>query len=148
MKNTKKTKNNIKELASYFDKDLQATLPVSILPDGGLLYKNFLVKQLKNKNWGVYNLENNDLKNQYYLKSCALMAAKAFHHLQFNRCSEIKSLDDRYWSCYSDTLFFKNNIAKTTDDKYEILLSRLEESNFQSELQKYRIYRLFKCTFS
>ena len=33
-----------------------------------MVYKNFLVKQLDNMNWGMYNIESKDLINQYYLK--------------------------------------------------------------------------------
>lgn len=137
----------IKELASYFDQELQSILPIAILPDGSLGYKNFLVKQLPNKNWGVFNIKNKDLINQYYLKSCALMAAKFYNNRQFTKCQEVKLLDNSYWSNYSDSVIFKNNINKVSNDKNSILLTRLEESSSQAELYKQRISLLFKWTF-
>ena len=143
----KSQKNTIKQLANYFDQELQAKLPINVLPNGSLVYKDFLVKQLPNSNWGVFNLKNKDLINQYYLKSCALMAAKSYSHKLFNKCNQIKELDNSYWSNYSDTVVFKHNINKVSDDKYHILLTRLEESSYQAEVFKKKIYSLFKYTF-
>ena len=145
MKNKSKT---VKELANYFDQELQSLLPISILPNGALAYKNFLVKQLPTGNWGVFNIKNKDLVNQYYLKSCALMAAKFYNHRQFIKCNEVKALDNSYWSNYSDTVVFKSNINKVSDEKFLILLTRLEESLNQAELYKQRISLLFKWTFA
>lgn len=144
----KKQEKVIKELATYFDQELQANLPITILPNGALGYKNFLVKQLPNGNWGVFNVDNHDLINQYYLKTCALMAAKFYNHRQISKCYEIKDLDNHYWSNYTDTMMFKHNINNVDSDKYPILLTRLEESNFQAELYKNKISVLFKWTFA
>lgn len=144
MKTSKKT---IKELAEYFDKELQMKLPIVLLPNGDLVYKNFLIKKLANNNWGVFNSVNKDLKDQYHLKSCALMAAKAYNHKHFNRCNEIKLLDNNYWSNYSDNLIYKNIIKNTSDEKYPIILTRLEESEFQTCKYKIKISKMFKNTF-
>ena len=114
----KKKKAVIKELAAYFDQELQANLPITILPNGALGYKNFLVKQLPNKNWGVFNVANHDLVNQYYLKTCALMSAKFYNHRQIDKCHEIKDLDNRYWSNYTDAMMFKHNIEKVNSITY------------------------------
>jgi hypothetical protein len=143
----KKRTKTIKELAKYFDEELQSSLPITILPNGALGYKNFLVKQLPNSNWGVFNVGNTDLVNQYYLKSCALMAAKFYNHKQVVKCYEVKDLDDGYWSNYSDSIIFKNNLVKVNDDKYQILLTRLEESSYQAKLYQNKISVLFKWTF-
>lgn len=144
MKNKSKT---IKELALYFDQELQANLPITILPNGALGYKDFLVKQMPTGTWGLYNTRNLDLVEEYYLKSCALMAAKFFNHKQVEKRNEIKELDTNYWSHYCDSLIFKNNIDKVSDDRYIILLTRLEESNFQTRQYKNKISILFKWTF-
>ena len=55
----------IKEFSEYFDDELQRTLPISVLPDGSLVYKNFLIKQLDNINWGLYNIHSKDLINDF-----------------------------------------------------------------------------------
>ena len=137
----------IKELAYYFDQEFQKRLSVIALPDGGLLYKDFLIKRLPNENWGVYNTNNKDLVNQYYLKSCALLAAKFYSHRQFNQCSEVKILDNGYWSNHTDMLIFKNMLTDVTDDKYHILMTRYDESNTKSVMYRSRISKLFKHTF-
>lgn len=140
-------KKQIKDLAYYFDKELQRQLPISLLPNGSLVYEDFLVKQLYNGNWGLYNIKSKDLINQYYLKSCALIAAKSYSNRQFKRCSEIKELDNGYWSNYSDTMIFKRNLTSVSSDRFTILETRLEESTHQSTVYKHKIYSLFKLTF-
>jgi hypothetical protein len=75
------------------------------------------------------------------------MAAKFYNHRQYNRCHEIKELDNSYWFNYSDTLIFKNMIDKLPDEKYLIVLTKLEESTNQSEYYKKIISRMFKHTF-
>ena len=144
MKNSKKT---IRELAQYFDQELQTSLPISILPNGALVYKDYLVKQLPNNNWGVFNIMNKDLKDQFHLKSCALIAAKAYTHRYFYKCNEIKDLDNSYWANYSDFVVYKNIINKSSDEQYPILLTRLEESDYRANKVKNKISKLFKHTF-
>ena len=145
MKDQTKT---IKELASYFDKELQTKLPISVLPDGSLVYKNFLVRQLDNENWGVFNIESRDLVNQYYLKSCALVAAKAYNYKHFNKYFEIENLDKKYQTNYHNFLVLKNNIKSVSDsEKYHVMLTRLEESSQQAYYYKQLISRLLRRTF-
>jgi hypothetical protein len=138
----------IKEIASYFDQELQATLPISVLPDGSLVYKDFLVKQLDNSYWGVYNIISKDLINEYFLKSCALVAAKAYNNRQYARYHNVKLLDSKYASVSTDYIIFKNNIDLITDDeKYAIMLTRLEESNSLTHHYQELILRLFRQSF-
>lgn len=138
----------IKEFANYFDQELQTTLPVSVLPDGSLMYKNFLVKQLDNTYWGVYNVVSKDLINEYYLKSCALIAAKEYNYKHYARYHAVKLLDSKYASATNDTNVFKHNIELVTDnEKYEILLTRLEESSTISQQYQHMILKLFRQSF-
>jgi hypothetical protein len=137
----------ISELAKYFDQELQRTLPIVILPNGSLGYHNFLIKKLPSNRWGVFNVKSKELINEYYLKSCALMSAKFYNHYQFNLCHEVKDLDNKYWSHYSDNLVFKMNIENAPDEKYAILEARLSESSHKSAHYQKRISQLFKTTF-
>lgn len=138
----------IKEFASYFDQELQTTLPISVLPNGSLVYKNFLVKQLDNTYWGVYNIKSKDLINEYYLRSCALMAAKEYSHYHFEKYQTVKMLDSKYASVTNDAAIFKNNISLVTDnEKYEVMLTRLEESTVLSQYYQDMILRLFRQSF-
>lgn len=150
MKNTTKPKNKktIKELASYFDQELQATLPITVLPNGVLAYKQFVIKQLPNGNWGLYHINSKDLIEQFFLKSCALMAAKAYNFANLPKYFEIKRLDNRYWASYCDSVVFKHNIKLAKDyDKYLVLLNRLEYSTEQAKHYKAIISQMFRWSF-
>jgi hypothetical protein len=138
----------IKEFAKYFDQELQTTLPINVLPDGSLLYKDFLVKQLDNTYWGVYNMLSKDLINEYFLKSCALIAAKEYSNRHYEKYYAVKILDSKYASVTNDTSVFKHNIELVLDDeKYHIMLTRLEESTSLSQYYRQLILRLFRQSF-
>ena len=145
----KKQKSKIiKEFAEYFDQELQATLPISILPNGSLAYNDLLVKQLDNGGWGVYNMISKDLINEYFLKSCALVAAKEYYHRQYAKYHNVKLLDNKYASATTNATVLKNNIELVTDtEKYHILLTRLDESQNISQYYQKLILRLFRQTF-
>lgn len=138
----------IKDLASYFDQELNKYLPISILPNGALGYKNFLVKQLHSGNWGVFNVQNKDMINEYHLKSCGLMAAKFYNQRFFNSCSEVKDLDNSYWRNYNDYVIFNQLLKNDPTDNFPVLLTRMEECYNRSEFFKHRISSLFKATFT
>jgi len=138
----------IKKFADYFDQELQTTLPISVLPDGSLLYKNYLVKQLDNTYWGVYNILSKELINEYYLKSCALIAAKEYNFRHYEKYHSIKLLDSKYASATNDATVFRHNISLVTDnDRYEVMLTRLEESSTLSQQYQHMILKLFRQSF-
>lgn len=149
MKRTKKSKKPVvAELANQLDKELSANLPITILPNGSIVYKNYIIKQLANGNWGIYNRLNKDLVEQYFLKSCALMAAKAHSLTKVEKFLEIKRLDNRYWASYCDTMIYKNNIKNAVElDRYLILLTKLEHSTTLTEHFKDEISRMFRWSF-
>jgi hypothetical protein len=153
MKNTKtKTKPKakvIKELANQFEAELKNTLPISIQPDGSIVYKNFLIKKTALGNWGLYNLHTKVLLDQYFLKSCALMSARAYSKTDLNKYFEIKQLDSKYWASYSDNQVYQVNIKKAKDfNRYMILLNKLEDSGARAEQFKEQISRMFKWSFA
>lgn len=148
MKNIKSNKKTIKELAGHFDKELQAHLPVTVLSNGTIVYKDYYVKQLKSGNWGLFRIHTKDIIEQYFLKSCALMAAKAYSVTNLDRFFEVKRLDTRYWANYSDSIIFKNNLKLAKDfEKYQVLLNRYEHSDFQARDYKQQISRMFRWSF-
>lgn len=142
------SKTVIKEIAGYFDQELQTTLPLSVMPDGSLVYNDFLVKRLDNENWGMYNLITKDLINEYYLKSSALIASKAYNHRHYAKYYEINDLDRKYAVLSNDNLVFKHNLDLVTEaDKHEVLLTKFEENTLQYKYYKKLILRLFRQTF-
>jgi len=138
----------IKELAKELSSELEQKLPLTVLPDGGIVYKRYLVKQTKDGNWAVYDYKNRNLIEQYFLKTCALMAAKAYNNIQLDKFHEIKRLDNCYWANHSDTQIFKQNIKLAKDfGRYLILLNKLEESEFKETHYKEEISKMFKWSF-
>jgi hypothetical protein len=147
MKKTNKHKI-VKDLAIDLASEVQSNLPVSVLPDGSVVYKNYLIKLSKSGKWGIYNIENKHLVEQFFLKTCAIMAAKAYDRIDIRKFLEIKQLDNKYWSNYSDTLVYKNNIIKTkSTERYLILLNKLEHSDLLAKHCKAEISRMFKWSF-
>ena len=147
-KQTKSKKSTVKELASQFDQDLNPTLTIKVLPNGSVVYKAYIVKSIPNGNWGVFHIHTKELVEQFFLKSCALMAAKAYMHTQLEKYFEIKRLDNRYWASHCDTLVYKRNIKTAKDfERYLILLNKLEHSDALSTHFKEEISRMFRWSF-
>ena len=150
MKKSNKPKSKfIKELVGQFEVDLANTLPISIQPNGDIVYKDYVIKLNKFSNWALH-YKSGPIIEQFYLKTCALMAAKSYHRLDLNKFNSIRQLDRHYWTNYCDTLVFKNNIAKKTIDydRYLILLNKLEYSQEKSDFYKNKISQSFKWTFA
>ena len=100
----------IKELASQFEAELNKSMPVTLRKDGSLLYKNYVIKQNNNNNWALYYDGSNESIDEFYLRTCALMGAKAYQSTDLTRYFEIKRLDNKYWASYSDNQVYKKNI--------------------------------------
>jgi hypothetical protein len=147
--NPKKSKATVvRELAAHFEQDLNKTLLLSIQPDGSVVYKNYLVKLTELGNWGLYNIQGKHLIDQYYLKTSAVMAAKAYNSTNLIKFFEIKQLDQKYWANYSDTLVYKINIKNAKDfDRFQVLLNKLEHTEFLTEHYKEKISVMFKWSF-
>lgn len=146
-KNYKKQKI-AKDLAEQFAIELGQKLPVNVLPDGSIAYKGYLVKQTQDSNWGIYNMQTRDLIGKYFLKSCALMASKAYSQTDMFKFFEIKQLDNRYWASYCDSQTYKHNIKLAKEfERYLILLNKLEESEQKAQHYKNEISRMFRWSF-
>jgi hypothetical protein len=147
-RNRKLNKQKISELAEQFKEELDRKLPVTVLPDGGIVYKNYVVKKSSTNQWSLYNYKNSELIETFFLKTCALMAAKAYSGTRLERFGEIKRLDSGYWSSYTDKLVFQHNIKTAKEfERYLILLNRLEESQLREQQFKEEISRMFKWSF-
>ena len=138
----------VRELAEQFRSEVEKELPVSILPDGNAVYKDYIVKQNKTGNWIIYNFKNKTIVDQFFLKTCALMGAKAYSKTQIEKFFEIKRMDNSYWANHSDTQVYKRNIKLTKDsERYLILLNKLEDSQAKETYFKEEISKMFKWTF-
>lgn len=143
---TNKTKL-IKQLASEFTSEL-IQLPVTVLPNDDIVYNNFLIKHNKQGFWELYNISNRDIISKFYLKSCALIAAKYYSEYLFNLYNEVRLLDREYNKNKNDLMLFTHCLKKTADfDQKVIFLNRLECSTASADFYKRKISQLFKRTF-
>ncbi len=148
-KTTRKTPTiRLKELAKELNSEFSNLMQLTVLSDGSIVYKDYVVKKIKHGNWAIFNLRSKTIIEQFYMKTCALMAAKAFDVVNLEKFNEIKRLDNLYWANYTDSLVFEQNIktAKETE-RFLILLNRLEESNLRKAHYQGEISRMFRWSF-
>jgi len=158
-KHSHKTKSNqqtglkpkakvIQELVTAFEQDLKKTLPISIQPDGSVVYKDYYIKEVANGNWGLFNLATKNLIEEFYLKTSALMGAKYYNEVKLEKYFSVKHLDNRYWANYTDSLIYGKNMKSAKDfNRYQILLNRYEHSTFLSSHYKEEISKMFRWCF-
>jgi len=138
----------IKELASQFEQELNKTLPISIQPNGSIVYKHYLIKTNQQGDWAIYKPGVIDPLGTFYLKTSALMAARAYDRNDLNKMFEIEHLDTDYKNNHTDSLVFANSIKKAKDfSRYLILLNKLEYSQERTQHFQEKISRMFKWSF-
>jgi len=152
-KNTKKKfvpKPKLAELAGQFDIEFKKHVQVTLLKNGAVGYKDFVIKQNTNENWCIFHIRNlQDSIGEFKLKTCALLAAKAYSTTSINHFIEIQDLDNRYWASHSDMLVYKRIIKKQVPlDRYIILLNKLEDSEVKERELKRKITSLFHMSFA
>lgn len=146
MKKFKKTKL-LKELAHQFEIELNSSLPISITNNGSILYKDYFIKKEANQSYSLYN-QAKDLIGNFFLRSCALIAAKSWDSANMRKFNEIKELDVKYWANYSNINMCKNSMKKNTSlDRYIILLNKLELSRSRLDQVKDEISKQFTWNF-
>lgn len=148
-KSKKNVKSKVSDLASLFEKELHNIIDVVILPNNkGIKYKDYIITELPNNNWGLFNLRNKDFIDQFYLKSSALMGAKAYSKTMLDRYTEIKRIDRIYWASQLDIMLYQASLKTTKDfDRYLILLGKLEESKHKHRDYKSKISNMFRWAF-
>jgi len=139
----------VKELASQFEEELKKTLPISIQPNGAVVYKDYAVKPLANGNWALVHIHNQYTIEEFYLKTTALMAAKAYSRTDINKFFEIKRLDNGYWAKYMDLEVYKKNIKTAKEfERFQILLNKLEITQADADEYRGKISAMFKNSFA
>jgi len=145
-----KNKRKIAEkLENFLEEEFGKNIPIAILPDNSIAYKNYRIKRTKSGAFDLlYGGINFESIGKFNLKACALMAAKRHDRIQITAFNEIVDLDRRYWNNYSDTKYFEHYIKTAKDlEKYCILKSRLDISKSRTEQFKDQIQGMFKRAF-
>jgi hypothetical protein len=148
MKPKKSKKSSLEDLAIELSHTLDEQLEIRVINKDTLYYKGYLIKKNKSGKWMLYNAANKDVVGDFFLKSCALLAAKAYYKINLNKYNQIKMLDNQYWANYMDCTIYQNNLKTTKDfERYLILLNKFEESTARAGAYKDEISRMFKWTF-
>lgn len=139
----------IKALAETLDIEFKSIMPLIPLPNGGVAYKDYVVKQTKTGSWGIYiKRTGDDCHGEFNLKTCALIAAKALDGMRLEQFNEVKMLDTKYWSNHYRSTVYKHNIKTAKDlERYLILLNKLEDSTWKASHYKDEISKLFRWAF-
>lgn len=136
----------VKELTDEFKKEF-TQLSITVLPNNDIVYEDFLIKQ-SNGSWDLFNRSNRDKLSTFFLRSCALLAAKKYKDWLFNEYREIKQLDRDYKRNFINSKIHRHNLTQTTDDDTKvILLNQLECVEADAEYYKRKISCLFKRSF-
>lgn len=145
-----KNKRKIAEkLENIMQEEFHKNIPVVVLPDKTVLYKNYKIKPNKNGSfslcYGGLNFEEIGLFN---LKACALMAAKKHERCQLDAYKEIADLDRKYWNNHADAKYYETKIKTAKDiERYCMLHSRLDLSRQRAIDYKDKIQRMFSSSF-
>lgn len=145
-----KTTNNIKiaKLAEELSYEFNKNIPITILPSGDIVFKNYIIHPFKEK-WVLYNINDINPLADFNLKSCALMAAKEHDRSGFNSYRRIKFLDGRYWANHCDELVYKYYIKNNKDiDKQDVYKTKLDISKAKAKQYKQEISTMFKMAFA
>jgi hypothetical protein len=151
-KNTKKalSRPKIKELAGQFDDELKKHVKLTVLKNGAIGYKDFIIKKNKHQDWCIHHIRNiSDAIGEFKLKTCAVLAAKAYSLTSIQKYYEIKELDTQYWANHINNLVYKNIITQPVDlDRYIIILNKLEDSEVKADHLKRKITTMFHASFA
>jgi hypothetical protein len=143
----------IKQVAKKLEKfleDVNDMMPLTILPDGSLAYKNFIIKKNKDASWTLSRIQNQSkiFIEVFNLKSSALLAANYHRTNRIDLLIEIKILDEYYWANYNDHLNFKELYKKTKDlVKRDLYLWRGELTRDRADYYRDKISNAFATSF-
>ena len=70
-------KKQAKQLETFLDEEFKTKLPIALLQDGSLGYKDFIVRQTTAKQWNLKRNNGTEL-DLFNLKVCAIIAAKLY----------------------------------------------------------------------
>lgn len=136
------------ELQKKIEQELLNELPIRV-KDSTLEYNHFLIVQDKDGYWCLYNNINGlDFIQRFYLRSCAVMAARLYEKVKMQDFVTVKGLDTSYCNFSNDIVTFRHLIKKTNDDvKKDNYYFRLEECILKSKELKRQIENLYRTIF-
>jgi hypothetical protein len=140
-------KKQAKQLESFLEEEVKKTMPLAVLPDNSIVYKQYKIKQNKQGAWNLSHL-GGDFIEEFKIKTTATLAAKFYDRDNFTRYNEVKMLDVQYWTNATDASIFKYRRENTKDyDKRDLYTWRWEIADSRATHYKELISRMFKANF-
>ena len=140
-------KKQSKQLEEFLDEEFKVNMPIAVLPNGNLVYKNFIVKKTKNEMWQIYQ-NGRQILDQFNLKVCAIMAARLYSNQNFKHYQELRNLDTLYQNSKTDAERFSQRYKTVKDfNRKDVYAARLLHASSQAQYAKVQIRTKFKLMF-
>lgn len=140
-------KYQAEKLENFLEENFQKNIPVAVLSNGNLVYKNFVIKKNSQDKWELIRFKGNKL-DTFNLKTCAILGAKFYNVNNFSRYNELKILDSFYFKHQIDSEIYKKRYDQTQDLALkDMFMARLSESKQQADYAKEKIISKFKALF-
>lgn len=146
-------KMNIKKYSKKLEKfysEVKDEFKLTVLPNGSVAYRDYLVKQKSNGTWDLVKVRKSKefVIENFNLKTCALVSAKQHFINNLQQLIETKQLDNLYWNAHTDSVYFKHFYNKSNDPvKKDTLLWRHEITTQRAAFYKQKISQAFSCAF-
>jgi hypothetical protein len=140
-------KRHAEKLETYLEDEFKRKLPILVLPDKSVVYKNFKIKQDKQGRWNLFKIGGFKI-DTFNLKACALMCAKYYSVNSLGAFNEIKNLDINYEQNAVDASIFKYRYQTVKDiDRRDLAMWRWEITDARAKVAKTEIASKFKSMF-
>lgn len=140
-------KRQAKQLETFLADEFKNKIPLAILPDKSIAYKQYNIKQNKKGLWAL-GYQGGDAIDEFRIKATASLAVKFYDKTNLKRYNEVKILDTQYWNNSNDAVFFKYRYENAKDlDKRDLFLWRWEQADSRAKRYKEEITAMFKANF-
>jgi hypothetical protein len=138
-----------KKLESFYN-EVKDTMPLTVLPNKAVGYKNYLIKSKKDGTWDLVKIfkSGTHVVDNFNLKSTAIISARYHEISNIQSLIETKELDNLYWTNHTDSVYFKYFYNKTQDPvKKDNFLWRHEITTQRATFYKDKISLAFRTVF-
>lgn len=140
--------NQAERLERFLEEEFTKKLPILVLADKSIVYKQFRIKQNRHKTWDLSWVKTGDRVDTFHTKTSALLAAKFYLSSNYSRYNEVKHLDLTYWNNSVDAMFFKYRLNTTRDnDRKDLFYCRYDIATQRFKNAQGKITQMFKFNF-
>jgi hypothetical protein len=140
-------KNQIKKLEKCIEEEFKNSLPITILPDGNIVYKHFFIKKNNQGKWQLTKPRTDPL-DTFNSKSCALIAAKLYETNNFEYYSELKILDEIHERSRTEYIIYKKKYQKNKNpEKTDVHAAKYLKAKGNLDYSREKIINKFRLVF-